>query len=75
MILVKVKNKSERAVTVPLSLIAERTDSVVEHAEPGEESSCVFFPPQTSQQVQDAVLLWAEQNNVDIDISFSAPGG
>lgn len=72
MLIVKVKNNSQREISVPLSIIADRAEDVVERAEPGEEASCVFFPPQTSQQVQDAVLHWAEANDVEVDVSFSS---
>jgi len=61
---VRVKNQTQAQIMVPLSSLVPQAEQVKEVADPGEEASCVFRHPVTSEIVQNAILLWA----VDMDI-------
>lgn len=73
MLLVKIKNKSERTVIVPFSSLVSNPTQVTDTAEPGGDASCVFMPPQTSQVIQEAILSWSNDVGVDVDVVFSVP--
>lgn len=60
MLKIRVLNKSTMAITVPFSTLIPEARHINGNAGPGEEASCVFGPPVTSGQAQDAVLAWAK---------------
>lgn len=68
MFVIKVKNKSPTMVNVPLSKLVPGARQAVEQAAPDAEASCVFAPPTSSGEAQDAILAWAQTAGVDIDM-------
>lgn len=70
MLKVSVKNKSQNTIDVPLMSMVVGAAQVMEVAAPDGEASCVFLPPTTSAQVQDAIVSWAESAGIAVEISF-----
>lgn len=69
---IRVKNKSAHAINVPLATLVPQSTQIVGSAEPEAEASCVFTPPTTSAQAQDAVLAWAAAEAVAVEVSIDA---
>jgi hypothetical protein len=70
MFVIRVQNKSSVTVNVPLSSLVPGAQQVAEQAQPDAWASCVFAPPTSSFEAQNAVVAWAEAAGIDITVAI-----
>ena len=70
MFLIRVQNKSSFTINVPLSSLVPGAQRVTEQAQPEAWADCVFSPPTSSFEAQNAVVAWAQDAGVDVVVAI-----
>jgi hypothetical protein len=68
MFLIRVQNKSPVSVSVPLSAIVPDAKQAIEQAQPDGWASCLFSPPTSNFEAQNAVVAWAHAAGIEIEV-------
>lgn len=70
MFLIRVQNKSSFTINVPLSSLVPGAQHVTEQAQPESWADCVFSPPTSSFEAQNAVVAWAQDAGIEIVVAI-----
>lgn len=70
MFVIRVQNKSSVTVNVPLSSLVPGAQQVNEQAQPEAWADCVFSPPTSSFEAQNAVVAWAQAAGIEIVVAI-----
>lgn len=68
---VTVKNKTTSPVNIPLMALVPGAADIISVAAPEACAECVFRVPPGNEEVQNAILSWAETNAITVEISFT----